>query len=250
MEASLGIEIQHNIARITFGSNAANALSPELLDDLCATIQEVNDNPEAKVLILQSEGDRAFCAGASLNALKKVTTLEAATDFFMGFAKLLNTIRTCSKFVIGRVQGKVVGGGIGLVSACDYAIATEAAAIRLSELSIGIGPYVIEPAVSRKIGKTAFNQLSVDSANWRSAKWAHTKGLYAECCADIADLDTQVNSLAERLAIYSSDALLELNNLHWNDTQHWEELLPKNAAITGQLALSTHCQNILKKSHG
>lgn len=250
MEASLGIEIQNNIARITFGSTAANALSPELLEDLCASIREADANPEAKVLVIESEGDRAFCAGASLDALKRVTTLDAATDFFMGFAKLLNTIRACSKFIIARVQGKVVGGGIGLVSACDYAIATEAAAIRLSELSIGIGPYVIEPAVSRKIGKTAFTQLSLDSAQWRSAKWALDKGLYAECCADREALDRQVNRLAERVASYSSDALLELNQLHWNDTQHWEELLPKNAAKTGQLALSPHCQNILKNSHG
>ena len=168
----------------------------------------------------------------------------------MGFANLINSIRCCSKFIIARVQGKVVGGGIGLVAACDYAIATEAAAIRLSELSIGIGPYVIEPAVSRKIGKTAFNQLSLDSAQWRSATWAHTQGLYAELCADFSTLETRVNALAERLASYGSQALQQLNILHWNDTKHWEELLAKNAAITGKLALSEHCQNILKNLHG
>ena len=250
MEGTLSIEIQNQIAHLTFGHSAANSLTPEMLSDFCYLIREADANPEVKVIVVQSEGDRAFCAGASLQALQQVDSLESGKDFFMGFANLINSIRCCSKFIIARVQGKVVGGGIGLVAACDYAIATEAAAIRLSELSIGIGPYVIEPAVSRKIGKTAFNQLSLDSAQWRSATWAHTQGLYAELCADFSTLDTHVNALSQRLASYGSQALQQLNTLHWNDTEHWEELLAKNAAITGKLALSEHCQNILKNLHG
>lgn len=250
MDGTLTLEIQNQIGTITFSHSAANSLSPEMLDDFCELLRETDKNPEAKVIVIQSDGDRAFCGGASLSALKKVDTLESSTAFFMGFAHLINHLRKCSKFVIARVHGKVVGGGIGLVAACDYALATEAASIRLSELSIGIGPYVIEPAVSRKIGKTAFNQLSLDSTNWRSAQWAHVQGLYAECCPDVESLDTLVTELSKRLASYGTDALNQLNTLHWNDTGHWEELLPKKAAITAKLALSEHCQTILKNIHG
>ncbi|MGC6422854.1 MAG: enoyl-CoA hydratase/isomerase family protein [Flavobacteriaceae bacterium] len=250
MDGTLTLDIHQQIATLTFGHPAANSLRPEMLSDLCDLIREADTDPQVKVLIIQSEGERAFCAGASLEALKKVTTEEQGTEFFMGFARLMNSIRNCSKFVIARVQGKVVGGGIGLVAACDYAIARDTASIRLSELSIGIGPYVIEPAVSRKMGKTAFNQLSLDSANWRSAEWAYSKGLYAGCCASLEQLDQEVKSLTERLAGYDLSALQKLNELHWNDTEHWDELLPKKAKITGQLALSEHCQNILHQKHG
>lgn len=249
MEGTLTLTIQHKIATITFGHPAANSLRPEMLADMAGLIEEADTHPEVHVIVIQSEGERAFCAGASLEALKKVTTQDQATEFFMGFAHLINSIRLCSTFVIARVQGKVVGGGIGLVAACDYAIARDAAAIRLSELSIGIGPYVIEPAVSRKIGKTAFNQLSLDSANWRSASWGQSKGLYAESYSSLDEVDAQVQALAQRLASYDTQALQTLNALHWEDTDHWETLLPKNAEITGQLALSKHCQNILHQ-HG
>lgn len=250
MDGTLTLDIRHKIATITFGHPAANSLRQEMLADMIGLIQEADAHPEAHVIIIQSEGERAFCAGASLEALKKVSTPAQATDFFMGFAHLINVLRNCSTFVLARVQGKVVGGGIGLVAACDYAIARDTAAIRLSELSIGIGPYVIEPAVSRKIGKTAFNQLSLDSANWRSADWAQAKGLYAACYSNLEEVDAQIQALAQRLAGYDPQALQTLNALHWDDTKHWETLLPKNAEITGQLALSEHCQNILKNSHG
>ena len=250
MDGTLTLEIRQKIATITFGHPAANSLRPEMLADMVGLIQEADSHPEVHVIVIRSEGERAFCAGASLEALKKVKTEAEATDFFMGFAQLINAIRNCSKFVLARVQGKVVGGGIGLVAACDYVVARNTAAIRLSELSIGIGPYVIEPAVSRKIGKTAFNQLSLDSANWRPADWAQSKGLYAECYADMVQVDNQIQALAQRLASYDMKALKTLNALHWDDTDHWETLLPKNAKTTGQLALSEHCQNILNNSHG
>ena len=161
----------------------------------------------------------------------------------MGFADLLNTIRKMSKFVLASVHEKVVGGGVGLIAACDYAFATHASSIKLSELSIGLGPYVIEPALSRKIGPTAFAQLSLDSAHWKSAQWGLHKGLYAECVADQKALNLSVNKKAERLADYAPEACRELRKLHWKDTQHWDTLLPENAKITAQLALSDFTQN-------
>ena len=164
----------------------------------------------------------------------------------MGFAKLLNTIREMSKFVLARVHGKAVGGGVGLVSACDYAFAVEKASVKLSELSIGLGPYVIEPAVSRKIGNTAFTQLSIDSSNWKSASWGMEKGLYAHISPDIVSMDGALNQKAQLIASYTTEACSQLRKLHWKNTQHWETLLPENAKITAQLALSDYSQNFLR----
>jgi methylglutaconyl-CoA hydratase len=164
----------------------------------------------------------------------------------MGFSVLLNSLRKMTKFVLASVHGKVVGGGVGLVSACDYAFATDAATIKLSELSIGLGPYVIEPAVSRKIGSTAFAQLSLDSAHWKSAQWGLEKGLYAECVGDRKTLDQTVNEKAIRLASYAPEACRALRKLHWKNTQNWENLLPENAKITARLALSDFSQNKIK----
>ena len=183
---------------------------------------------------------------ASLSELKKITSLEEGTAFFMGFARVLNTLRQMSKFVLARVHGKIVGGGVGLVAACDYAFASAEAAVKLSELSIGLGPYVIEPAVSRKIGNTAFTQLSLDSANWKTADWGIQKGLYAHLSPDIESMDQALNQKAALLASYAPEACSELRKLHWKDTQHWETLLPKNAEITARLALSDYTQKFIK----
>ncbi len=179
--------------------------------------------------------------------MKTLQTLEEATAFFMGIADLINTLRSLSKFVIGRVHGKVVGGGVGLVAACDYVLANRTAQIKLSELSIGIGPYVIEPVVSRKIGGTAFAQLSLDAHQWKSATWAEDKGLYHALFETQVELDLAVKTNAERFASYPEKAVKTLRKLHWKETEHWDKLLPKNAAITGELALQEATQNILKK---
>jgi methylglutaconyl-CoA hydratase len=245
MEGSVHLEKDNNIGRIQFSHPKGNSLPSALLDQLVQTFQAADQDPEIRVIVLASQGN-AFCAGASLSDLKKIKTLEEGTAFFMGFANLLNTLRTLSKFVLARVHGKVVGGGVGLISACDYAFATEASMIKLSELSIGLGPYVIEPAVSRKIGTTAFAQLSLDSTEWKRAQWGLDKGLYAECVTDNKILDQIINEKAKIFASYAPEACRELRKLHWKDTQDWENLLPKNAKITGQLALSDFSQKKIK----
>ncbi len=245
MEESVHLEKDNRIGRIKFFHPKGNSLPPSLLQKLVKAFKKAEVDPNIGVIILESEGN-AFCAGASLSELKTVKTLEEGTAFFMGFANLLNTIRQMSKFVLARVHGKIVGGGVGLVSACDYAFATDTASIKLSELSIGLGPYVIEPVVSRKIGSTAFAQLSLDSAQWKSAQWGLQKGLYAECVGDREALDRTVNQKAQRWANYAPEACRELRKLHWKDTQNWESLLPKNAKITAQLALSDFTQNKIK----
>lgn len=245
MEGSVQLTIKNRIGRIQFSHPKGNSLPSLLLKRLTETLLTADGDPNIGVVILESEG-KAFCAGASLSELKTVKNLEEGTAFFMGFANLLNTLRKMSKFVLARVHGKVVGGGVGLVSACDYAFATDAAMIKLSELSIGLGPYVIEPAVSRKIGTTAFALLSLDCTNWKSADWGVNKGLFARCLNDEKALDKTLDEKANQLASYAPEACQELRKLHWKDTQHWDALLNENAKITAQLALSDFSQNRIK----
>lgn len=245
MEASVHLEKKNKIGRVRFFHPKGNCLTTEMLQKLIKAFKAADADVNIGVIILESQGN-AFCAGASLKELKEVKTLEEATAFFMGFSDLLNTLRKMSKFVLTIVHGKVVGGGVGLVAACDYAFASDAASMKLSELSIGIGPYVIEPAVSRKIGPAAFAQLSLDSAHWKSAQWGLDKGLYAGCVNDQQTLQQTVNKRAERLSGYAPEACRELRKLHWKDTQNWESLLPENAKITAQLSLSDFSQNKIK----
>ena len=245
MEGNVHLEKNNKIGRIKFFHPKRNSLPSSLLQKLVKALETAEADPNIGVVILESEGN-AFCAAASLNELKSVKNIEQGTIFFMGFAHLLNSLRKMTKFVLASVHGKIVGGGVGLVSACDYAFATDTAAIKLSELSIGLGPYVIEPAVSRKIGSTAFAQLSLDSAHWKSAQWGLEKGLYTECVGDRETLNQTVNEKAERLASYAPEACRELRKLHWKNTQNWDSLLPENAKITAQLALSDITQNKIK----
>ena len=247
MEAYVKNYCEGNIGFLEFGNPAGNSLPSPLLKAFKAGLIALEKDSNVRVIIIQSFGDRAFCGGASLAEMKTLQTIEEATAFFMGIADLINTLRSLSKFVIGRVHGKVVGGGVGLVAACDYVLANRTAKIKLSELSIGIGPYVIEPVVSRKIGGTAFAQLSLDAHQWKSATWAEDKGLYHALFETQVELDLAVKTNAERFASYPEKAVKTLRKLHWKETEHWDKLLPKNAAITGELALQEATQNILKK---
>jgi methylglutaconyl-CoA hydratase len=231
---------------VEFGNPSGNSLPARMLDKINEKILALGNDPKVKVIILQSSGSRAFCGGASFSEMKNLKNHEEATSFFMGFAHIINSIRTLEVFVVARVQGKVVGGGVGLIAACDYVIAHESASVKLSELSIGIGPYVIEPAVTRKIGSTAFTQLSLDAESWKEAHWAAQKGLYNLIVSSESELDQKVLQNAQRLASYPSKALKNLRRLHWKDTAHWEELLPKNAEITAKLVLEAATQKILK----
>ena len=235
------------IGYLEFGHPAGNSLPSELLRELEQQLGLLSADSSVHVIVLQSAGSRAFCGGASLSEMKELKKLEEATAFFMGFAQLINRIRSLDKFIIVRVHGKVVGGGVGLVAACDYAVALDSASVKLSELSIGIGPYVIEPAVSRKIGTTHFGLLSLDAHQWKSASWAYQKGLYSQICSSEADLNQTVEDIAQRLAVYPQQANATLRKLHWKDTADWEILLPKNAEITAKLALEKATKDILKK---
>jgi methylglutaconyl-CoA hydratase len=233
------------VATISFYHPAQNSLPAGLLQQLAISINEAGLNPDVRVIILKSDGDRTFCAGASFDELLQIKDKEAGTEFFSGFANVINACRKSPKIVIARVQGKAVGGGVGLAAAADYCLATQFAAIKLSELAIGIGPFVISPAVTRKIGLQAFAQLTIRATDFQTAQWAKDKGLYNEVYDDIASLDTSLIELAEKLAAYHRDALTGLKQILWEGTEDWDELLKQRAAMSGKLVLSEFTQKAL-----
>ncbi|WP_081208277.1 enoyl-CoA hydratase/isomerase family protein [Salegentibacter sediminis] len=244
---SLYTKIENGIAHLEFGHPASNSFPSTLLERLEKEFQKLSDDENVNVILLKSEGEKAFCAGASFDELVAIETMQTGKLFFSGFANVINAMRKCKKLIIGRVQGKTVGGGVGLVAACDYALATEAAAIKLSELSIGIGPFVIAPAVERKMGVDALAELSLAAHEWKNAYWAKEKGLYARVFESIKDLDKEMELFTEKLASYNPEALLEMKQILWKDTSHWEELLSERAAISGELVLSEFTKNALAK---
>jgi methylglutaconyl-CoA hydratase len=235
----------HNaVATVQFGHPASNSFPRELLNRLTLEINELSRNEAVSVIVLQSEGSKAFCSGASFDELLQVENEEQGTEFFSGFAHLLNAMRNCSKIIVGRVQGKAVGGGVGIIATCDYVLATTESAIKLSELAIGIGPFVIEPAVSRKIGKTAMTEMTLAATDWKSAAWALEKGLYASL-HNADELDAAVENFAQNLSSYNPEALFEMKKIIWEGTEQWESILIERAAITGKLVLSDFARNAL-----
>ena len=244
---SLYTNIQNNIATIEFGHPASNSFPGALLERLTKELISIGNKDEVSIIILKSEGEKAFCAGASFEELVAISNLEEGKQFFSGFASVINAMRTCGKLIIGRVQGKAVGGGVGLAAACDYVLATENAAVKLSELTIGIGPFVIEPAVSRKIGISGMAALTLDATNWKNAYWAKEKGLYAQVFENLHELDKEVENLSQKLASYNPIALAEMKKVLWKGTEDWTNLLAERAAVSGALVLSEFTKKALLK---
>ncbi len=242
---SLSTAINNKIATIEFGHPSGNSFPGALLKDLTEEIELLGQNPNIAIIILKSVGNGPFCAGASFDELLSISDMEQGTVFFSRFANAINSMRKCPKLIIGRIHGKAVGGGVGLASACDYAMAHKSAAIKLSELTIGIGPFVIEPAVSRKIGKTAFAEMSLSADEWKTADWAKEKGLYAQVFDTTDELDAALTVFSEKLASYNPEALLEIKNILWEGTENWGTLLYERAAISGNLVLSDFTKKAL-----
>ncbi|MFC4095661.1 enoyl-CoA hydratase/isomerase family protein [Euzebyella saccharophila] len=244
---SLYTKIDGKVATVEFGHPAGNSFTAELLNRLVKELDQLSNNDAITVIVLKSEGERAFCGGASFDELLAVSNLEEGKVFFSGFAHVINAMRTCKKVIVGRVQGKTVGGGLGLAAACDYVYASEAAAIRLSELSIGIAPLVIAPAVERKIGTAALSELSLAPTEWKSAYWAQEKGLFSKVFDSLKELDKELDFFANKLSGYNPEALYEWKKVLWNQTDHWDELLVERASITGKLVLSNFTKEALNK---
>jgi methylglutaconyl-CoA hydratase len=239
-------EIDHGIATIEFYHPSSNSLPAAILEDLARTINDIGIDNRVRVIILQSAGEKTFCAGASFDELVAIQGEADGKKFFNGFAHVINAMRKCHKLIIGRVQGRAVGGGVGLIAATDYAIATSGASVKLSELAVGIGPFVVGPAVERKVGQSAFSQLAIDATEWRSAEWAKKHSLYAELHNTIEELDDAVASLANRLSHSSPEAMAELKKVFWQGTEHWDTLLTERAAISGRLVLSEFTRNAIE----
>jgi methylglutaconyl-CoA hydratase len=239
--------IEHGINTIEFFHPQSNSLPGKILEELAKEIHFAGTHDDTKVIILRSAGEKAFCAGASFDELMAITTEAEGLKFFSGFAHVINAIRKCPKFVIARIQGRCVGGGVGIAAAADYAIATESAEVKLSELAVGIGPFVVGPAVERKIGTSAFTQLAIDATKWRSSDWAKRKGLFAETHASIENLNEAVYNLANTLAHSSTEAMADMKAVFWDGTGHWDGLLKERAAISGRLVLSDFTKKAIEK---
>lgn len=239
--------IANHIATITFYHPAHNSLPGEILSKLAQTISDVGKNPEVRVIVLKSGGNRTFCAGASFNELVAISNEAEGKIFFSGFANVINAMRKCPKFIIGRVQGKTVGGGVGIASATDYCMATKYAAVKLSELNVGIGPFVVGPAVERKIGLSAMSQIAIDANTFYPAEWAKQKGLYTQVFDTVEELDQAVQALADNLCNYNPEAMKEMKKIFWQGTDDWDSLLSERAAISGRLVLSDFTKETLKR---
>lgn len=242
---SLYTSINNHIATVEFGHPASNSFPAELLQRLTDELNQLGHNPEVSIVVLKSEGEGAFCAGASFDELLAVSNFEEGAVFFSGFANVINAMRNCPKLIVGRIHGKAVGGGVGLASACDYAMATVDSAIKLSEFTIGIGPFVIAPAVERKMGKAALTELTLAAHEWKNAYWAQEKGLYAKVFETAKELDKELDFFTQKLASYNPEALDAMKKVLWEGTENWDTLLADRARISGRLVLSDFTKNAL-----
>lgn len=237
--------ITDGLATIEFYHPLSNSLPGRLLAQLAEAIRTCGADDNVAVILLKSAGDRAFCAGASFDELIAIEDFDTGKRFFMGFAHVINACRTCPKLIIGRVQGKAVGGGVGMASAVDYCFATEHASVKLSELAVGIGPFVVGPAVARKIGTSAMSQLAVNATAWQTAAWAEQKGLYASVHATAVEMDSAIDALIAKLKGSNPEAMAGLKSIFWQGTENWDTLLESRAAMSGQMVLSDFSKNAI-----
>ena len=243
-EGSVKLESEAGVATITFEHPKSNSLPGSLLAKLAETITACGKDDGANVVVLRSAGSGAFCAGASFDELKSISNYEQGREFFMGFARLILALTRCPKITVARVQGKVVGGGVGMVAACDYSFAVSGAAAKLSEFAIGIGPFVVGPCVSRRVGPARFATMAV-GADWHSAEWMHNAGFYSELADSVEDLDSRVSKFAIKLAASSPEAAAAIKKTLWEDTADWEKLLPARAEISGRMVLGEFVRKAL-----
>ncbi|MCD6018583.1 MAG: enoyl-CoA hydratase/isomerase family protein [Bacteroidetes bacterium] len=247
MDGTIKSEIKNGIGTITFFHPQSNSMPGAQLRNLAAEIEKLGKDPQTKVIVLQSEGEKAFCAGASFDELISIKDIDTGLKFFSGFAMVINAMRKAPKFIIARVQGKAVGGGVGIASSADYTFAVNDASIKLSELAVGIGPFVVGPAVERKVGTSAFCQLTINATEWQSAQWAKEKGLYAEVFSTAAEMDQGIQTLASKLATSNPEAMSMLKKVMWEGTENWDTLLIERAGMSGTLVLSEFTINAINK---
>ena len=247
MNQYVNLTVENGVGTIEFFHPKSNSLPGDLLKQLTKSITTAGEREDIRIIILKSGGDRTFCAGASFDELIAIKDIDTGKAFFLGFANVINAARKCSKFIIGRVQGKAVGGGVGLASSADYCFATEYASVKLSELAIGIGPFVVGPSIERKIGLSAFSQLTINATVWQTAQWAKEKGLFAEIYDSAEDMDAAIQILTEKLAASNLKSMQGLKKIMWEGTDHWDKLLKERAEISGERVLSEFTRKTIEK---
>ena len=230
-------QVEEGVATITFFHPKGNSLPGRLLAELAAAVTDAGRNADARVIVLRSDGYGPFCAGASFAELQAISDAESGKKFFMGFVNLIIAMIRAPKFIVTRVHGKVVGGGVGIVSASDFAIAANSASLRLSELAVGLGPFIVGLPIQKKIGLGPFSAMAVD-ADWRDAEWGHRHGLYAELHDDVASLDAALDSRVKTLASSNPEAMAQLKKVFWEGTDGWSAELDARAGMSGTLVLS------------
>ncbi|MEQ9188251.1 MAG: enoyl-CoA hydratase/isomerase family protein [Cryomorphaceae bacterium] len=246
MDAYVKKEINDGIAKIEFYHPQSNSLPGAILNQLATTISDAGKDDDVAAILLQSGGDRAFCAGASFDELIAIHNKAQGKEFFSGFANVINAMRKCPKFIIGRVQGKTVGGGVGLASSMDYCFATQFASVKLSELAVGIGPFVVGPAVERKVGTAAFSELAIAATEWRTAEWAKQRGMFAEVYESIEEMDRSIEAFLRKVKGYNPEAMAAMKRIFWEGTEDWDELLMQRAVVSGTLVLSDFTRNAIQ----
>lgn len=245
-QGAVSLSVKNGVATIEFSHPAQNSLPSRLLSELVRAIETAGADKDSQIVVLRSAGDRTFCAGASFDELSSISDFETGKRFFLGFANVINAMRRCPKLIIGRVQGKAVGGGVGLAAAADYCMATQWATVRLSELAVGIGPFVVGPACERKLGLSAFSQMAINATEWQTAYWAKEKGLFTEVFEKVEQMDDYLERFTQTLVNSSPEAIRELKCIFWQGTEHWDTLLDERAAISGRLVLSDFTRNAIE----
>ncbi len=246
-QGDVKIVLDHGLATIEFFHPLSNSLPGKVLAKLANTITEAGENDDVKVILLKSAGERAYCGGASFDELISIDDIDTGKKFFSGFANVINAMRKCPKLIIGRVQGKAVGGGVGLASSVDYCFATKFASVKLSELAVGIGPFVVGPAVERKLGLSGMSELAINATEWRDAKWANENGLYNHIFDTVEEMDEAIDQLVEKLKNSNPEAMSMLKQVFWKGTEDWDNLLAERAAMSGKLVLSEFTKNAIAK---
>ncbi len=247
MEPYVKVTPKQNYVEVEFFTPQSNSLPSAILEKLANSITELGRMPDPKILLLKSGGEKAFCAGASFEELSSISTLDEGQRFFSGFSRVILAIRNYPGIVVGRIHGKAVGGGVGLAAACDYSMASQFASVRLSELAVGIGPFVIGPAVERKMGLSAFSKMALNATEWQTAEWAKNMGLYHEVFETVEQLDLYIEHFSSILSASNPEALYALKQVFWTGTEHWEKLMAERASISGRLVMSDYTRKAISK---
>jgi methylglutaconyl-CoA hydratase len=211
---TLEVKNQPSVGTITLNlPEVRNAFNETAIAEITQAFRELGADGGIRVIILAARGP-AFCAGADLNWMKKMAgyTHEENRADAAQLAEMLRAVYTCPKPVVAKVQGDCYAGGMGLVAACDIAIAMEKANFCLSEVKLGLIPATISPYVIKAMGENAARRYFLTAERF-SAQEAKRIGFLHEVVADDAALDSIVDETVKALVANSPNAVKEAKRL-------------------------------------